>query len=574
MTVPQVNIQVFMNTNITSRIVSDPASEALIIIDDPATGNQNLCPSLNGCAATGVGGSGVNFKGATIGSTVYNVYQARNAGTASLSWLGVPIDPPGTTGVRTIRITNVRANASQLGTSSTLIPTQITMFISVTPPQSLPVNNPTQTVAFVSPGLTFSLRTADNSGTTSGVTFLQCVSNNAAIAADNTAALTTSTTVGLNGISFLARFAEGFASSFKKRNVAVGASADVSPAPTAQDSPGGICNTCTGGQYFTETGFYQPAFTTNGAGKAGLADFGTRLMIRFASVPAGAQIFVGVYENGTTAAGVAGNPTATPPVAAVPGSRLRLVSTDASGNGAFSAVSATSGGNYAPVSITGGSGVAVYEVMTSNPLSAETIDVPVVIAYAANTTANSPGLGTATVTGSFAPLSTVITQSTSAPIPRFADVPTSKTGFTINACSTNLLFPFVSNTAGFDTGIAIANTSADPFGTKTQQGACILNYYGTTTGGGAAPAAATTDPVLPGTELVFSLMAGGDHAVKATPGFQGYIIAQCAFQYAHGFAFISDIGAQKTAEGYLALVLDSAASTLPRSKTASEPLGQ
>src|SRR6185369_437763 len=105
------------------------------------------------------------------------------------------------------------------------------------------------------------------------------------------------------------------------------------------------------GQYFTETGFYQPAFTTNGAGKAGLADFGTRLMIRFASVPAGAQIFVGVYQNGTTSAN----------------SSVRLVSTDASGNGAFSAVTPTSGA-YAPVAITAGAGVAVYEVMTSNPL--------------------------------------------------------------------------------------------------------------------------------------------------------------------------------------------------------------
>jgi hypothetical protein len=224
------------------------------------------------------------------------------------------------------------------------------------------------------------------------------------------------------------------------------------------------------------------------------------------------------------------------------------------------------------VSVTGGAGVAVYEVVGANPQSTESIDVPIVIAYAANTTANSPGLGTATVTGSFAPLSTVITQSTSAPIPRFVDVPMSKTGFTINACSTNLLFPFVSNQAGFDTGIAIANTSADPFGTRTQQGACVINYYGNTTGGGAAPAAATSAVVAPGTELVFSVMAGG--GVPATPGFQGYIIAQCAFQYAHGFAFISDIGAQKTAEGYLALVLDGAAATLPRSKTASEPLNQ
>ena len=43
-----------------------------------------------------------------------------------------------------------------------------------------------------------------------------------------------------------------------------------------------------------------------------------------------------------------------------------------------------------------------------------------------------------------------------------------------------------------------------------------------------------------------------------TPGFQGYMIAVCNFRYAHGFAYISDVGAQKLAHGYLALVLDNA----------------
>lgn len=573
--VPQVNIQVFLNTNITSRLVSDPLSEALILIDEPAPSQQIACipgttalpvgatASGTTCPVIGVGGNtGVNFKS----SGVPNIFQGRNAGTSALQWLGVPIDPPGTNGTRTIRITNVRANASQLGTSSTLIPTQIQMFISVTPPQSLPLNNPQQTVAFVSPGLTFSLRNAASSDTTGGVTFLQCVSNNADISGDGSKALN-------NGISVVGRFREGFPSSFKRRNVApypstggtAAISADTAPTPNNQDTPGGIAPNSVGGQYFTETGFYAGASggslvsAGNGLSKAGLADHGTRLMLRFAGVPAGAQIFVGVYDS---ASGVSNSGTT---------SKVRLVSTDASGAGAFSAVSATSGGIFAPVALTGGAGIAVYEVMSSDPLSQENIDVPIVVAFTSNTSTNNPGLGTATVTGSFAPLSTVTTQSSSAPLPRFIDVPTSKTALTINACSTNLLFTFVTNQAGFDTGIAIANTSLDPFGTATQKGACVINYYGGTTGGGAAPAAATSPVVAAGTELIFLLSSGGG-GVAATPGFQGYIIAQCAFQYAHGFAFISDLGSQKLAEGYLALVMDSAASTLPRSKTASEPL--
>jgi hypothetical protein len=559
--VPQVNIQIFLNTNVTSRLVADPLSEALILIDDPPTGTQNPCIPAGGgtnCPVLGVGtGTGVNFRNSgAIAGTVPNVFQARNGGANSLIWLGVPIDPPGTNGVRTIRITNVRANANQLGTSSTLIPTQIQMFISITPPQSLPLNNPQQTVAYVAQGLAFSLRNAANSASSSGVTFLQCVGNNATTFSNTATALAQGTTV-------FARFTEGFASSFKRRNVAPfgpgggSFSADTSPTPLNQDSPGGICPTCAGGQYFTETGFYNGNFSsTNGLNRAGLADHGTRLMLRFNNIPAGVTPVVGIYENGATAAN----------------SRVRLVSTDAFGAGAFSAVSATGTSPYAfaPVSITNGAGVAVYEVMNSDPLSVESIDVPVAITFVSNTATPVPGLGTSTVVGSFAPLSTVTTQSASAPIPRFADVPTSRTDFIINPCSTNLLFPFVTNQAGFDTGIAISNTSLDPFKTPTQQGPCTINYYGGTTGGGAAPAAATSPVVPAGTVLTFLLSNGGG-GIAATPGFQGYIIAQCQFQYAHGFAFISDLGSQRLAEGYLALILDAGIPT--RTGFASETLG-
>ncbi|MEO6759301.1 MAG: hypothetical protein ABIO24_07585, partial [Saprospiraceae bacterium] len=50
---------------------------------------------------------------------------------------------------------------------------------------------------------------------------------------------------------------------------------------------------------------------------------------------------------------------------------------------------------------------------------------------------------------------------------------------------------------------------------------------------------------------------GGLYGIAATRGFQGYMIAQCQFQYAHGFAFISDVGANRVSEAYLALIFDS-----------------
>ena len=142
------------------------------------------------------------------------------------------------------------------------------------------------------------------------------------------------------------------------------------------------------------------------------------------------------------------------------------------------------------------------------------------------------------------------------PIPRFGDASVPRAAFDINLCTCDLLYPFVTNQAGFDTGIALANTSLDPFGTGPQQGSVKLYYFGNTAGGGAAPPPFVTDVVPAGTELIFNLSSGGNFGVPAVPGFEGYIISVANFQYCHAFAFISDVGAQKLAEGYLAIQLD------------------
>jgi len=132
----------------------------------------------------------------------------------------------------------------------------------------------------------------------------------------------------------------------------------------------------------------------------------------------------------------------------------------------------------------------------------------------------------------------------SLPIPRFADTSSARNLSSISLPRTNLLFPFVTNRAGFDTGLAIANTSSDIFGTPVQSGACRLNYFGSTPSSSPAPEPAASRDV-------YTVLSSA-----AAPNFQGYIIAQCQFQYAHGFAFISDLGARNLAQGYLALVLD------------------
>jgi hypothetical protein len=293
-------------------------------------------------------------------------------------------------------------------------------------------------------------------------------------------------------------------------------------------------------------------------------------MARFANVPAGVSLFASLYPVVSCSdCGPSGRPAITGVRNATSATltQARLVSTDSNGAGAFSAVVGTNNSSFdsflgataatAPISLNNGAGTAVWEVMNADPLTTQTYEFGIGVSYAANTSNNLPGLGSATVAGSFAPVSTVTTASASAPIPRFADTSTARTIFSISACTTNLLFVFLTNQAGFDAGLAIANTSVDPFGTAPQSGTCKLNYYGETTGGGAAPAAQTSAVVPAGKTLTAVLSTGGLYGIAATPGFQGYLIAQCQFQYAHGFAFISDVGANRVSEAYLALILDS-----------------
>ena len=133
--------------------------------------------------------------------------------------------------------------------------------------------------------------------------------------------------------------------------------------------------------------------------------------------------------------------------------------------------------------------------------------------------------------------------------------------------TTRLLFPFVTNQAGFDTGISVSNTGLDASGTVGTAGTCRINYFGQTTGGGAAPAAQTTNAIPPGGQLIFTLSSGGTFGIAATPGFQGYIEIDCAFPFAHGFGLLTDLGAQRIATTIPALVLQT-------QRTAPESAGQ
>jgi hypothetical protein len=269
-------------------------------------------------------------------------------------------------------------------------------------------------------------------------------------------------------------------------------------------------------------------------GDIGLADAGTQLQYAFSGIGGGISVFV---------------PASIPLLSTVDGSQTGVA-----------VLAGTNGtGGLVPLTISAGAGAAVYEVWFSNANVIESAQLGVVVAAISDTANNLPAIGKGQVSVNFAPLAASTNQTASlGPIPRFCQPYPVSDLFAINACTCNLLFPFVSNQNGFDTGVAIANTSLDPFGTGPQHGTVTLNYYGNTSGGGAAPTPQTSTDVAAGDELVFSLF-GGDasgHGLTPTPTFQGYIIATANFQYCHGFAFVSDLGAQKLAEGYLAIELD------------------
>ena len=107
------------------------------------------------CAIVSVG-AGLGAVGSYNGTAGhFNIFQGVQNGVNAIAWTGVPIDAPGTAGTRMIRITNIRANAFQLGVSSTLVPTQISMIIGVNGSQTISILQPGggNVVGQVTPGL-------------------------------------------------------------------------------------------------------------------------------------------------------------------------------------------------------------------------------------------------------------------------------------------------------------------------------------------------------------------------------------------------------------------------------------
>ena len=644
--VPVTNLRLTLNTNITSRLLGSGFIDALLLVDEPypndsntpqnthpgpgdnnsivnggTVGNitvppnspfQTLCNSRTSPAGIGSCNYLLGNFTAGGGSTAYGqpgdpyiqsnqtaqgnnnsstVYEAQAVAANAVEWEGIPIDAPGTTGVRIVRLTNVRANACQLGLSSTLIPTQIVGFVSITGAQFFTINNPQQTLAYIQQGL---ITSAVNNN------LQQCINlNTGGGGVGGNIQGSGNTIIAVSSV----KVTEGFAQSFKTQQFSpdrtisgtggVGNPGNVGPLANAGIFYNVAPQNVPGYAYNTESSFEptQPNGTTYLNSALGTANFGTRILLRFNNVSNGASVILpGVVPlTLSSSSSTSGNPNPPSAVGGWSGGYLVLIGTsDLNGNiGAFtnvlsgvnpfinSAAFFSSGpfkgpGAVAPfntafsLSPVAGSAAAVYEVVNEDPSATEAANIPVGVSFISNTPNNLPTPGQATVNVSFAPLSTDNTASSSDFIPRFCDRSSSLNSFAVIVCQCNLLFPFITQAPGFDTGIAIANTTSDPYGTAPQTGPVKEWFYGQVTGGGALPSALAvqvTTGNVPSGQVMTQTLFGGAGAFAAglqpVPGFTGYMIAIANFQLCHGFAFISDLGAQHLAEGYLAIQLDT-----------------
>lgn len=506
-----VNFQIFMNTTVTNRINSSMQTTASLVYTNAAGAEVLVIGILQPTLPT-------------------DTPSLRN----SILFPNVAL-PNGT--VSTVRITNVRVVAPPANPPGAL-PAGVVEQISASPAGTVPIANAFQTVAYVLTPVQFSVTKCGSSTALTALAYVQCVDQ------------------PTSGVSFAVHYKEAFATAFKAKSL-----------PNA----GGVEDGNNGG-------IVGHLRTDAVPGNPDLADTGTRLMLTFTNIPTGVTVLVGEYPNGTTSVATA---TARMAIGAKSDGTGGTLATDTS-------PTATCSGATVLHAIESG-GYAVWEVMSST-LDTDELVFAVEFQWTAQPGLGKPGLTGAnpiTVSGQLAPVSSVAQADSTSPIPRFANRPLAGgIQVTISPCVTNLLFPWVTNVGNFDTSLVVSNTSADPFGTGTQSGKCTFYYFNggpLGTGGLSTPPATqpqpqtTTATVAAGSYVVSNMLYNGGLQGDANPiaagSFSGYVIAVCNFQFAHGFAYITDrnAGSSTGSAGYTALVIpDWSITTGSKARQASE----
>ena len=271
----------------------------------------------------------------------------------------------------------------------------------------------------------------------------------------------------------------------------------------------------------------------------------TRVRIGLASIPEGLSVAAPVAP---ACAADGGN------------ARLRLgLVVGASASGAGGTVVSDGQGGDLPLTVTeAGEATAVYQVLSADPALREDCRIRLRMTPSDPDGPSISG-GRVAVDASLAPLGVAASGEPVGSGPRFVDPKrTPRPSLRVSACGTTLFFPFVTNQTTFDTAVVLVNTSADPLGTRHQPGACSLTFHGAGLEGEQHPTFRRTVEVGPGEQVAFRLSSGNPaRGVEPLPDFQGYLVAQCGFQHAQGFVFVTEQvgGASVLAQGYLAEVL-------------------
>jgi hypothetical protein len=399
--IPEYWITLTLNTDITSRSLPEALglSSPLLVIDEAFPANpvpsyaqpvsnappQILCTPLGAtCEETGTGGTPSPYQ------TQPNTFVGKQSSAPTVYWK-VPIDPRSDTLARIIRLTNVRANASQLGIAPCCIPNSITATVELQGSDPPPVASPQQIVAFNVQALV--------PGGMSSASILQCEPHNAALLGGS----------GTAAFDFNVPISEGFGAAFKARNEGAYLYGPVFPPVLEEQNVFGF-------PYWAETGFYSPGLFT-GAPTLGLADFGTRILVSLGSVVTGTHLFVPTSI--ITSSGIG---------------QLQLVQAESNGASApgYEPIAPTATIGTTPVAEASRSfstAYAVYEVIDANPSIIESATIPVAVAFT-----NKPATGAVMATTTLAPLGTVEAANELSPIPRFVSLSTPQQAYSINSC--------------------------------------------------------------------------------------------------------------------------------------------
>jgi len=411
--VPQINITIFLNTIATGKITAvsgggENFSEALLLVDEPNTPTNFMYPNgrpLLNCGQTGAPDSGISGPGVCeivsngVASQTYdgtqntysvntcdgllgrpamnsfscgrpNAFQGQilaGGENNAIVFLGVPFDPPAPLATRTIRITNLRANANLLGPPVPPTVPQVMAAIAISGSTAITITNPIQPVGFIQRGLV-----PGGCGTPPASTVRLCegfssawkTKNLSFFVGDNIA--TPGNAIPFGGFytyagtsHYPADIAQNVPGAFYMVGFTESHFEWENAAPNGPPSPNPPLNFGTGS--VPNLGF--PLFSMGYGGTNtmpnldGAATAGTRFALQFSGVPGGASIQVPLTVN-------LYHPGCGP---CTPTGVMELTNADAAGGGPFSAAA----------SITlGASNMAVYELLYADPFSIQYADVP------------------------------------------------------------------------------------------------------------------------------------------------------------------------------------------------------